>query len=237
MEQKEREDSKRWRIGVSNKRPRDRKDSGKTKRRMFTLNMYISSIEHHRAAGGEEVARECERTLTDRRNPRSESFDGWSRELVNIHGPHPPALSAVSAQPCMDGWGILFFAFRKRLSHNNIVVDLENINNTSPLSSKLDLSIILCAGWGGRKVGMGARQTLTARGVFSLYLCVTKATPGTAGVSGNSFRERYWSHWLLLLYIVKLCPHPHTLRKTIQEQSMLKVILWWRKALHTYSVP
>lgn len=94
--------------------------------------MYISSAEDHGVAGGEEVARECERTLTDRWSQLGVSFDGWRRELVNIHGPRPPALSAVSAQPGMDGWGDLFFAFRKRLSHNNIVVDLENINNTSP---------------------------------------------------------------------------------------------------------
>ncbi|KAK2833324.1 hypothetical protein Q5P01_017213 [Channa striata] len=60
--------------------------------------MHISSVGDRRVAGGEEVARECERTLTDRWSLHAVSFDGWSGELVNIHGPRPPALSAVSAQ-------------------------------------------------------------------------------------------------------------------------------------------
>lgn len=55
-------------------------------------------------AGVEEVAKECERTMTDRWSQHGVSFDGWSRELVNIHGPRPLALSAVSAQPGVDGW-------------------------------------------------------------------------------------------------------------------------------------
>lgn len=66
--------------------------------------MHISSEGDHEVAGGEEVARECERTMTDRWSQHGVSFDGWSSELVNIHGPRPPALSAVSAQPGMDGW-------------------------------------------------------------------------------------------------------------------------------------
>lgn len=111
---------------------RDRKGLEKRKRRVFFLNIYISTVEGHGVVGGEEVDRECEMTLTDRWSPHAVSFDGWSRELVNIHGPRPPALSAVSAQPGMDGWRDFFFAFKKRLSHNNIVVDRENINNTSP---------------------------------------------------------------------------------------------------------
>lgn len=87
---------------------RDRKGLEKRKRRVFFLNIYISSVEGHGVAGGEEVARECEMTLTDRWSPHAVSFDGWSTELVNIHGPRPPALSAVSAQPGMDGWGDFF---------------------------------------------------------------------------------------------------------------------------------
>ena len=70
-----------------------------------------------------------------------------------------------------------------------------------PLSCEFDLSIFFHAGYeggggggggGGERAGTGGNgQTLTARGAFSLYLCVTKATPGTAGVSGNSFRASY----------------------------------------------
>ena len=72
-----------------------------------------------------------------------------------------------------------------------------------PLSCKFDLSIFHLqegggegggggGGGGGGRAGTGGDgQTLTARGTFSLYLCVTKATPGTAGVSGNSFRASY----------------------------------------------
>ena len=67
--------------------------------------MHISSTEEHGAAGEEEVDPECERTLTDRWSQHAVSFDGWNGELVNIHGPRPPALSAVSAEPGVDGWG------------------------------------------------------------------------------------------------------------------------------------
>ena len=59
--------------------------------------MHISSVGDHGVAGGEEVARECERTLIDRWSQHAASCDGLSGELVNIHGPRPPALSAVSA--------------------------------------------------------------------------------------------------------------------------------------------
>lgn len=214
------------------------KDLGKTKRRVFSLNMHISSVGARGEGGGEEVDRECERTLTDRWSPHAVSFDGWSRELVNIHGPRPPALSAVSAQPRVDWWEIFFsFTFQKRLSHNNIVVDLGNINNTSPSVVQVwFIHLPLCKlERRRRKRERGDWHTLTAWGVFSLYLCVTKATPGTAGVSGNSFRENYWSYWALLLYITTLCPHPYTLRETLQEQGMLKVTIWLRQRAVTGS--
>lgn len=106
-----------------------------------------------------------------------------------------------------------------------------------PLSSEFDLSIFPSARWGGGGGGKAGTwtdwQTLTARGVFSLYLHVTKATPGTADVSGNSFRKSYWSYGVLQLYIAELCPHPCTLRKIIQEQAVLKITLWWRRGATT----
>lgn len=49
----------------------------------------------------------------------------------------------------------------------------------SPLSCEFDLSIFLQAGYGeggGKAQTREDRQTPTARGVFSLYLCVTKAS-------------------------------------------------------------
>lgn len=115
------------------------------------------------------------------------------RELLNIHGPHAPALSAVSAQPGMDGWGYLFLAFKKRLSHKNIVVHHENISDTFHLcqESLIYQSYSIRAGERGRGEEKDHQQTFTAWGVFSLYLCVTKATLAAAGVSGHSFRESY----------------------------------------------
>ena len=59
--------------------------------------MHISSEGDHGVARGEEVDRECERTLIDRWSQHAAFSDGLNRELVNIHGPRPPALSAVSA--------------------------------------------------------------------------------------------------------------------------------------------
>lgn len=53
----------------------DKKESGKTKSRALSLNMHISSIGGHEVAGGEKVAGECERTLTDRWSQHAVSFD------------------------------------------------------------------------------------------------------------------------------------------------------------------
>lgn len=47
-----------------------------TKRKVLDLNMHISSTEEHGVGGGEEVAGECERTLTDRWSQHAVSFDG-----------------------------------------------------------------------------------------------------------------------------------------------------------------
>lgn len=41
----------------------------------LSLNMHISSEGDHGVAGGEEVAGECERTLTDRWSQHAVSFD------------------------------------------------------------------------------------------------------------------------------------------------------------------
>lgn len=54
---------------------RDRKESGKKERRTLSLNMHISSVGDHGVAGGEKVAGECERTLTDRWSQHAVSFD------------------------------------------------------------------------------------------------------------------------------------------------------------------
>ncbi len=160
---------------------RDRNEEGKTKRRAHFLNMHISSVGDHKVTGWEKVARECVTTLTDRWSQHTESFDKWSRELVNIHGPRPPALSAVSAQPGMDGWGEFFFAFRKRLSHDNIVVDHENISNTfSSVMWVWFIHLPPCRLRNRRRKSRDRRRsadTNSLGSVFSLSLC-HKGHPG-----------------------------------------------------------
>lgn len=55
---------------------RDRKEEReKTKKRALYLNMHISSVGDHGEARGEEVTKECERTLTDRWSQHAVSFD------------------------------------------------------------------------------------------------------------------------------------------------------------------
>lgn len=66
-------DNKDW---SQQQKTKDRKETGMTKRKALDLNMHISSTEDHGAAGGEEVAGECERTLTDRWSQHAVSFDG-----------------------------------------------------------------------------------------------------------------------------------------------------------------
>lgn len=63
------------RSGKKKKKTWEKKESGETKSRALSLNMHISSTGDGGAAGGEKVAGECERTLTDRWSQHAVSFD------------------------------------------------------------------------------------------------------------------------------------------------------------------
>lgn len=110
----------------------DRKESRKTKSRALSLNMHISSIRDHGVAG--------ERKWPG--NVRGHWQTGGANMLcLLINGARvskytwtPPSSSFSCLSTAWHGWmgGFFSLAFKKRLSHKNIVVHHENINNTFP---------------------------------------------------------------------------------------------------------
>lgn len=130
----------------------------------------------------------------------------------------PPSSSFSCLSTAWHGWMRGFFppAFKKRLSHKNIVTHHENISNTFPSVMGVWFIHLPPRGlWRRRREGTDERRsadTNSQGSVFSLSLC----HKGQQVCLGTAL-ESYWSRWVLLLYIAKLCPHPHTPRKTIQE--------------------
>lgn len=175
-------------------------------RRGLSLNMHIVNVGDHGVAGGEEVAKESARTLIDRWSPAAVSCDGLRGELVNIHGPRPPALSAVSAQPATDGWGDFFLAFNKRLSYN-IVADHENISITpSSVMRVWFIHLVLCGLRRKENTDRGRLADTNSLGsVFSLSLC----HKGHPGYCRCVWKQLYWSCWALLLYSQALTTSSH----------------------------